>query len=81
MSHRKRGKLFLLDNRSRYAESYGRARLAKPGTVTISKPVEKILVHAICSKCGKEGMAYEDPNNPKQKRHKCVTCKVRGIDE
>lgn len=67
----------MLDNRLRYGESYGRTRLAKPGTVTISKPVEKVLVHAICCKCGKKGMAYEDPNNPKQKKHQCVICDIR----
>ena len=72
-----RRKLFLQDKRARYTESYGKWKMPKPGTITfINYHIDKVLVHAICHKCGMKGMAYEDPTNPMKGNHLCIECKI-----
>ena len=45
------------------------------GTLTIiTNEIEKVLVKTFCSKCKKEGMAYEDPNSIIKKQHLCANC-------
>lgn len=50
---------------------------SKRGTIRLNKEIEKILVPCICAGCKAEGMAYEDPDNIKQKPHYCLACKKR----
>lgn len=66
--------LKLIEHRNRYSDDSGRGKLSKPGTITITKPIDKSLVFAVCSGCGMKGAAYEDPNNPQQKKHYCIDC-------
>lgn len=71
---KKKRSLYLSRNKISY-ESYGRNKLSKPGSITfIKSTIEKVLVPATCKRCGKEGMAFEDPNAPNQKYHFCVGC-------
>ena len=68
--------MLYLKDRSIY-DSCGHYRSKYPGTLTQKVIAEKILVKAVCSNCGKEGMAYEDISLKIQKPHICIDCKVK----